>query len=165
MPNPSVPESWKPVEGYEGRYEVSDAGRVRSLLTGKVLKTFRGGRGYLSVSLRRDGEGRTTYVHHLVARAFIGPRPTGLDICHQNGDVTDARASNLRYGTRNSNMRDAIAHGTHRSVRQTVCARGHALTDDNIYVSTSLSTDGAIKTRRRCKTCQRDAVSRYRASR
>lgn len=54
---------------------------------------------------------KTVMVHWLVLLAFIGPRPYGLDACHNNGKHADNRASNLRWGTRSSNMHDRVAHG------------------------------------------------------
>ena len=120
-----MPEIWKPVPGYEGKYEVSDQGRVRSLdrqcvgkdnrselHRGKILnpaKTIRG--GYLDVSLR-DGEKRKhRTVHSLVAEVFIGERPKGCDVMHLNGDRTDNRANNLRYGTRKENLNQTYEYG------------------------------------------------------
>ena len=120
-----MPEIWKPVPGYEGKYEVSDQGRVRSLdrpcvgkdgrsefHPGKILnpdKTIRG--GYLDVSLR-DGEKRKhRTVHSLVAEVFLGERPNGCDVMHLNGDRTDNRVENLRYGTRKENLNQTYEYG------------------------------------------------------
>ena len=120
-----MPEIWKPVPSYEGKYEVSDQGRVRSLdrqcvgkdnrsefHPGKILnpsKVIRG--GYLDVSLR-DGEKRThRTVHSLVAEVFIGERPHGYDVMHLNGDRTDNRVENLRYGTRKENLNQTYEYG------------------------------------------------------
>jgi hypothetical protein len=154
---------WRSIEGYEGHYEVSDRGQVRSIKSSKVLKQATAGRGYPSVTLCKDGVPVTRYVHHLVAAAFIGPRPAGFDTCHNNGDFTDNTAENLRYDTRNANMRDALAHGTHRSRSQTHCVRGHELSFENLSIQTARSSDGAVKTRRVCKECQRASTARYRA--
>jgi hypothetical protein len=135
------------------------------MLTGRVLKASPSGHGYAAVTLRRDGASRTRYVHHLVASAFLGPRPIGAEICHANGDVMDARAVNLRYDTHNANMRDAIAHGTHRGASKTACVNGHLLTPENTYIRHSVVSDGGTKTKRRCKKCQCAASARYRAAR
>ena len=119
-------EIWKPVPGYEGRYEVSDIGRVRSLdravicmgeikgayvsrKKGRVLRPGPSNYGHLSVVL---GRGKTRMVHELVLRAFVGDPPDKHECCHNNGDPTDNRLSNLRWGTRSENIRDAINHGT-----------------------------------------------------
>jgi len=150
-------EEWREVAGYEGAYEVSDLGRVRSLPGGHrhgiVLKPQPVGRGYLSVSLCIEGVVRRFYVHHMVALAFIGPRPEGLDVCHGNGNLLDNRPQNLRYDTVNGNMRDSIEHGTHRSTQRTHCDHNHELTEANTYRLTTRSSDGGTKTRSRCRTC------------
>lgn len=99
-------EIWKPVVGHPG-YEVSNVGRVRSLLTCCILRPALN-RGYPAVCLR----GKTRKVHALVAEAFIGPRPEGQEVRHYNGDKRDARKRNLRYGTRAQNRADARRHGT-----------------------------------------------------
>jgi hypothetical protein len=114
-------EHWLPVPGYEGFYDVSDMGRVRSLRRktragmrgGGMLKQHLDGRGhYLFVTLCREGETRIFQVHALVALAFIGPRPAGLDVCHGPGGMRDNRASQLRYDTRAGNMADCLRDGT-----------------------------------------------------
>lgn len=118
---------WKSITGYEGLYEVSDCGQIRSLsrtdcrgqLTpARVLK--------LGEKRSRDGAKpvmmlftacknrtrKTMYVHHVVAQEFIGKRPHGLYVCHKDGDATNNNASNLYYGTPTENMMDAVRHGT-----------------------------------------------------
>ena len=119
-------ERWRPVVGHEGLYEVSDRGAVRSVLrkiidTRGVARTFRscllrptheGNPGYAVVSLYRD-RGRTTVrVHVLVAAAFLGPRPTGQEVAHGDGDPTHNCLRNLRYATPSGNQRDREPHGT-----------------------------------------------------
>ncbi|ORC02701.1 hypothetical protein B1T48_16980 [Mycobacterium persicum] len=124
-------EQWRPVVGYEGLYEVSDVGRVRSLartvlhphsgrytLCGRILSPHPDGCGYLKVRLHRDGQGRTRKVHQLVLEAFVGPRPAGLECCHADDDKTNNRLSNLRYDTRSANMLDQVRNGRHRWARQ-----------------------------------------------
>jgi len=155
-----IPEIWKPVVGFEGSYSVSNLGRVQSHLTGKILKPHRTG-DYLGVALRRVGRTHSTYIHHLVAFAFIGERPSGMDICHNDGNRKNCRVDNLRYDTRNANMRDAIEQGTHRSVGRTVCKHGHALTPENTLRYERLSTDGAVKHRIRCRECNRLRSARW----
>jgi len=141
-----------PVEGFESAYEVSDQGRVRSLLTGRTLRPSKRGR-YHGVTLRRDGASHSVYIHHLVAAAFLGARPAGMDICHGPGGRFDNRAVNLRYDTHHANMRDSLLQGTHRSLTLTHCTRGHALTAENTYTLRSAAGDGGVKIRRRCRTC------------
>lgn len=116
-------EQWKAVPGWEGWYEVSDEGRVRSVARvsiaggapahyqARVLRGSPGKNGYPVVSLSRPNYQRKAYVHSLVAAAFLGPRPEGLEVCHADGSRDNNRLSNLRYGTRRDNSKDMVAHG------------------------------------------------------
>lgn len=104
----SLHEEWRPVVGFEGTHEVSNLGRVRSLLSNKVLKQGKHTQGYRTVS--PCGRRHKT-VHSLVAAAFIGPRPHGLDINHIDGDKTNNAAANLEYVTRKENMQHARRTG------------------------------------------------------
>ena len=99
-------ETWKPVRGYEGLYEVSDLGNV--MRTAKYLnskdtpiRTSMRGK-YLALSLCRDNKKKTHLVHRLVCDAFIGI-PAGLVVNHKNGDKTDNRLVNLEVVTRKEN--------------------------------------------------------------
>lgn len=102
-------EIWKPITGFEG-YEVSSVGRVRRGSSIKALRPDR--KGYLQVSLWRNGKSFTRMVNKLVAGAFLGSCPEGQVTRHRNGTKTDNRDSNLRYGTRQENEADKIEHGT-----------------------------------------------------
>lgn len=115
-------EQWRPIAKLEGLYEVSDLGRVRRLprrmkdgraLPGRILALHDSG-GYLAVRVfpeRRDLMVRKA-VHHLVLEAFVGPRTIGMEGCHNDGDVSNNRLSNLRWDTRAANAEDSRAHGT-----------------------------------------------------
>jgi hypothetical protein len=111
-------EVWKPVVGYEGMYEVSDRGRVRSLhgnvnfpgRSGRIRVPHEQANGYLTVSLWNPGGSpkvRRATIHKLVAAAFIGERPRGCEVNHRNGNKRDNRAENLEYATRTQNVRHA----------------------------------------------------------
>ncbi len=95
-------ERWLPVVGYEGFYEVSSLGRVKSLNynhTGKeqILEPCEVSGGYLKVNLWKNGKMHQKLVHRLVAIAFI-PNPEGKpEVDHINGKKTDCRACNLRW--------------------------------------------------------------------
>lgn len=118
-------EEWRPVVGFEGGYEVSNLGRVRTvprILTRKngasypvkarIKKTWPCKRGgYPSMMLKFNGVKKFIGVHVLVAAAFHGPRPDYYDVCHIDGNVNNCCVGNLRYGTRKSNMADALRHG------------------------------------------------------
>ena len=95
-----IAENWRPIVGYEGLYEVSDHGQVRRLdrvitvgdrqvlWRGRILKQHSHGRkGHVSVQLWRDGESKRRTVHILVAEAFIGARPPGMQIRHLRRDA------------------------------------------------------------------------------
>ena len=158
----NIQETWRAIDGYPG-YEVSDHGNVRRselldpegrLVYGAkpVATSLSGTRRdkdgnyftrYLDVSLRvGENVRRHTKVHHLVAAAFIGPRPEGMVICHNNGNPLDNRVDNLRYDTQSSNVKDMH---THRGT--TTCINGHDITNpENVYASSP---------GRKCKECQR----------
>lgn len=112
-------EVWRDVPDFEGFYQVSNLGRVKSLsrVTGKgTLKERIIGRssdkwGYRMVGLS-PGDGRIVYwrVHVLVAHVFLGKRPEGLEVNHRNGDKFDNSVANLEYCTPMQNMRHASRH-------------------------------------------------------
>lgn len=115
-------ERWRDVVGYEGAYEVSSLGRVRSKdrrtshgrsRRAQLLAPARVRDGYLAVQLWTGGVGRMRGVAGLVAEAFIGPRPGGMQVCHCDGQRTNNRVENLRYDSAAGNQGDRIRHGTH----------------------------------------------------
>lgn len=114
-----VVERWLPVVGWEGLYEVSNLSRVRSL----PRKGTRGGvmcqsvdkMGYKVVGLRKAGERKLRFVHALVAEAFIGPRPDGMECCHWDGKPHNNLPANLRWDTKAGNCADRARHGTNNN--------------------------------------------------
>ena len=111
-------EEWRPVVGYEGLYEVSNMGNVKSLNYNgigkeKLLKPLNNGHGYLRVVLCKDGKIKKCLVHRLVADAFIQFVPQEgvmYDVDHRNTDRTDNRAINLCWVSRSQNMNNPITN-------------------------------------------------------
>lgn len=118
-------EEWRAVVGYEGLYEVSNLGRVRSLarevswssstmrLNGRILKPRPIHKGYVRVVLHRHGVSRFRRIHRLVLQAFVGECPDGMQCAHLNGEPADCRLSNLAWVSAAENASHKHAHGTH----------------------------------------------------
>ena len=107
---PASPE-WRPVVGFEGLYEVSSVGEVRSLRLGRIIARYKGHGGYMLVAVRRDAQSKVAKVHRLVAAAFIGTCPAGQQVNHIDGNKTNNHASNLEYVTGSQNIRHAVKAG------------------------------------------------------
>ena len=117
-------EIWASVPGYEGLYEVSNIGRVRSLprsikcgsgsrtIPGVLRRQSIASSGYQVVSLSKECVIRTACIHVLVLTAFVGPRPDGMHACHSDGDRLNNRLDNLRWDTIRENALDRLRHGT-----------------------------------------------------
>lgn len=102
-----TPETWRPVVGFEGRYEVSDLGRVYSHVTQRFLKLTPLKRcGHIQVALG----GKWYRVHRMVLEAFVGPCPPKCESRHRNGTPGDNRLSNLRWAPKRKNMQDRKWH-------------------------------------------------------
>ena len=119
-------ENWLPIPGYEGFYEASDLGRIRSvdrtispkggptyLCKGKIISTkFVENEKRVVINLWKENKQKQFRLHKLIMLTFVGPRPEGMDICHYDGNAQNNRLDNLRYDTRSANIQDAIRHGT-----------------------------------------------------
>lgn len=126
----TIADEWRPIPGYKD-YEVSSSGRVRSIdrivrsirnntptdvfYKGRILK-LNDSRGYFTVCV--DGARRSHGVHRLVAFAFIGPCPDGMQVDHINGDRRDNRPENLEYVSPFENIRRAKATRAARGVAE-----------------------------------------------
>lgn len=173
--------AWVPVKGYEGLYEVSSSGHVRSLdrwqywkpsrrhpeghyqhRPGRQLKPVRSG-PYLYVNLLKDGTRTPVRIHVLVAAAFLGPRPAGHVVRHGPAGQQDNHAGNLSYGTYAENRADMIRDGTSRKGKPWTAAQranNHWLNltecpSGHPYAGTNLITGkrGNGRTFRRCREC------------
>lgn len=130
-------EVWKDVVRFEGSYQVSDQGRVRSLgrvietkqydqyHKGRVLSMPLGTYGYPTVNIGR----KCRRVHQLVAEAFLGKRPDGFDTRHLDGVKTNCRADNLQYCPHSVNQRDIRKHQVNPNAKQV------RRSDGKIYLS------------------------------
>lgn len=163
-------ETWRPVVGFEGLYEVSDFGRVRSLerrgkrspasriYGGKVLKPVRQPSGHLRVGLWDTSTDRyvIALIHRLVLQAFVGPGDRGLFGCHNDGDPSNNRLGNLRWDTPKGNVEDRLKHGRDYETNRTHCPLGHELVWPNLILA------HLKRGQRDCRAC---ATGRKRARR
>jgi hypothetical protein len=107
---PTQPAKWRSVPDFPG-YEVSAIGRVRH--GDRLLKPDIDARGRRRFTLCRNGKAIKRLAGRIVLHAFVGPCPTGMECCHNNGDETDNRLENLRWDTHAANLADRHRHGTH----------------------------------------------------
>lgn len=158
-------ESWLPIPGFEGYYEVSDQGRVRGLdrvgvitnkhgctytrrIRGRVLKLKTNNMGYYYLCLYRDTEKQEWLVHRLVLTVFVGPCPPGLWGCHADDAPKHNWIGNLRWDTPSANRFDSVNNGSHYQANQTHCKRRHKFTPENTRIR---KCDGG----RECRECDR----------
>ncbi len=106
-------EIWKPVQGYEKRYEVSNKGRVRSLTAGVYMKGDPTKDGYIRIKLW-DGKGyKSRMLHRMVADAFI-PLPDNInsyEVDHKDDNVANNVVENLQWLTHNENLEKSFQRG------------------------------------------------------
>lgn len=116
-------ETWKSIKGYEGYYEISDKGRVKSL-TRKVmfgervkftketiLKEINNGRDYMYVTLSCNNKKTKKYIHRLVAGEFLPNEFNKPEVNHKNGIKKDNNISNLEWVTSSENQKHAFETG------------------------------------------------------
>lgn len=152
-------EIWKPVQDYEGLYEVSNFGSVRSLprkagnfhIKGRILKQFKSRQGYYSVCLSKDGTSKTFAVHRLVAISFVPNPENKVTVNHINEDKLDNRAENLEwltlrenlhYGTRAARARETITESIGVPVLQ-ISPNGHSVIKRYESISTAAESVNA----------------------
>lgn len=165
-------ERWKCVTNYEGIYEVSDLGHVRSLprtitypsgrvchWQGKMITPGKTGDRLTVVLCNADGQ-KSHYVHELMLTAFVGPCPDGMEGCHENGNGTDNVLPNLRWDTRSENTFDRVWHGTHHAKNREACPLEHLLTMPNL-----VRVPWETYRRRQCLACNRASAAKSQALR
>lgn len=117
-------EIWKNIPGWEGYYQASNIGRIRSLdrivyskegrkftFKGKILKPRRNKRGYFYLGLHKGGKIKSCTVHRLIALTFI-PNPLNYpQVHHRDDNQVDNNVNNLKWGTISQNSHDAIKNG------------------------------------------------------
>jgi hypothetical protein len=132
-------EQWRDIPGYEGYYQASSLGRIRSVdrfvrargdgvrkLKGQFIKAVSSGNiyGYLYVALRKKGTHKNFCIHKLVALTWLGPYPPGKQVRHGPNGHLDNSVENLCYGTPTENSLDRIRDGTMYNINAKRVRRG-----------------------------------------
>lgn len=152
-------EEWRDVPEFEGRYQVSNLGGLRSLprtqmnrwgtrtaIPGRAMRTNVAKSGHHRVILMDEGRRVHVGLHVLVARAFI-PNPSNLPwVLHGDDDPGNNRVDNLRWGAPADNTRDSVVRSRHVNTRKTHCPQGHEYDTENT---------GNYGTGRVCRSCHR----------
>lgn len=121
-------EQWKEIVGTNGRYFVSNYGRIKSIggkkgkTEYKIMKQSTINSGYKTIKLFVNGKHETFLVHRLVAIAFLGEHP-GLDINHKNGIKTDNRLNNIEWCTRKENMEHCSRMGLRKDIHKVIALK------------------------------------------
>jgi hypothetical protein len=152
-------EQWRAVPLFEGIYEVSSFGRVRSLdrtvqrvrngktvlvpWPGRELALITEANGYVRVRLRVGGG--KVLLHRLVLTAFNGPAPDGHEGAHNDGNKANCRLDNLRWATRSDNLSDKVGHGTSNHGERSPNARLTAAEVAEIRASSDTQTSLAAR--------------------
>lgn len=143
-------EVWKPVEGYEDLYQISNLGRVKSLKRRTksgfynrimMLKPSEHTDGYLQVVLYKNGQRKTYKVHRLVANAFLPRSENKTEVNHLDGVKKNNSVDNLSWCTRKENMKHAGEYGLMSS---------ESFRDVEVYAQ---NKEGEILTFKNKKTC------------
>lgn len=142
------------IPGYADLYAGMD-GSIVSGAKGRALKQTRRRDGYLLVHIPNI---KQELVHRLVAAAFLGPCPPGMQVRHGDGTRDNNQIGNLCYGSPRDNTQDAMRDGTHQGVAmsaKTECTAGHPYSPENTYIH---PTTGS----RHCRACRTAYLKEYR---
>lgn len=133
---------WKDIKGFEGYYQISDQGQVKSLerqitdsvghiyiVRERIIKPWKAGRGYFAVTLSKNGKTKASYVHLLVAMAFISNPNNFPTINHINGNKLDNSVGNLEWVSYSYNNQHAYDIGLHKKGEEQYRAK---LTEENV---------------------------------
>ena len=162
-------EIWKDVIHYEGLYQVSNLGRIKSVPKvdrlgrfhpEKILSQADNGNGYCVVNLKHDGNQKMRTVHNLVAEQFV-PNPLDLlEVNHKDGDKNNNRADNLEWCIHAENMQHAVDNGLHTKFgqRKVLCVELGLIFDSikeaELWVGVKGSRiSNVCRLKRGCKTC------------
>lgn len=126
-------EEWRDIEGYDGFYQISDKGRVKSIkrqrvLSGrkyivnkeKILKPYKHNGGYLKINLCKDGKVKSFFIHRLILQAFK-PTKEKLNVNHIDGNKENNNLENLEWVTQKENVRHAYESGLNKTRRKVIC--------------------------------------------
>jgi len=117
----------RPIAGYEKNYRITSDGRIfarrRRGSAGGELQLFKDNNGYFIITLCKSCQKKTRKVHQLVLLAYRGPCPDGLVTRHLDGNCTNNKIENLKYGTQSENLNDRYGHGTMIQGEKIYCSK------------------------------------------
>ncbi len=150
-------EEWRPVKGYEGLYEVSNTGKVKSIeryvdvinngtlckriIKERILKEIINSNGYGVVNLFIDGKAKIRTIHGLVSQTFIGERQKGMCACHKDSNQRNNCLENIRYDSQKNNCYDKYNNGTWQHGEK---IGSHKLTEEQVEEIIELISETSI---------------------